>query len=262
MEYSSWMEYLIKIACAIYTIDPTEIGWDISRGGGSSLFEGSQEQRLKHSKDKGLYPLLKFLQRKINRYIVEQINPEYELVFMGLNGLSIEDELKMDIDKLNSFMTVNEIRDKYDLKPIEEGDSPNNSVYLQAKNMAQQQAMQQQMQETQGNFEEENPFDAYSDYDEEEENPFDAYSDDETEKSERNELFIKAFDNFLEKEENKKDNIIGKSKEELLNRRLYVITAIEVWRENRLDATPDRVAYNINYFETELQIIDKELARF
>lgn len=209
MEYSSWMEYLIKIACAIYTIDPTEIGWDISRGGGSSLFEGSQEQRLKHSKDKGLYPLLKFLQRKINRYIVEQINPEYELVFMGLNGLSIEDELKMDIDKLNSFMTVNEIRDKYELKPIEEGDSPNNSVYLQAKNMSQQQAMQQQMQETQGNFEEENPFDAYSDYDdEEEENPFDAYSDDETEKSERNELFIKAFDNFLEKEENKKDNII------------------------------------------------------
>ena len=57
-------------------------------------------------------------------------------------------------------------------------------------------------------------------------------------------------------------DIIGKSKEELLNRRLYVITAIEVWRENRLDATPDRVAYNINYFETELQIIDKELARF
>ena len=57
-------------------------------------------------------------------------------------------------------------------------------------------------------------------------------------------------------------DIIGKSKEELLNRRRYVVLAIEVWRENRLDATPDRVAYNINYFETELQIIDKELARF
>lgn len=54
-------------------------------------------------------------------------------------------------------------------------------------------------------------------------------------------------------------DIIGKSKEELLNRRLYVITAIEVWRENKYDATPDRVAYNINYFEVELQILDKEL---
>lgn len=27
MEYSSWMEYLIKIACAIFNIDPIEIGW-------------------------------------------------------------------------------------------------------------------------------------------------------------------------------------------------------------------------------------------
>ena len=25
MEYTSWMEYLIKLSCAIYSIDPTEI---------------------------------------------------------------------------------------------------------------------------------------------------------------------------------------------------------------------------------------------
>ena len=57
-------------------------------------------------------------------------------------------------------------------------------------------------------------------------------------------------------------DIIGKSKEELLNRRRYVVLTIEVWKENLNDATPDRVAYNINYFEVELQIIDKELSRF
>ena len=55
------------------------------------------------------------------------------------------------------------------------------------------------------------------------------------------------------------NDIIGKSKEELLNRRTYIVAAIEAWKENRYDATPDRVAYNINYFEVELQIIDKEL---
>jgi len=54
-------------------------------------------------------------------------------------------------------------------------------------------------------------------------------------------------------------DIIGKSKEELLHRRLYVVAAIEDWKKNKYDATSDRVAYNINYFETELQIIDKEL---
>lgn len=54
-------------------------------------------------------------------------------------------------------------------------------------------------------------------------------------------------------------DIIGKSKEELLNRRHYIVAAIEAWKENRYNATPDRVAYNINYFEVELQIVDKEL---
>lgn len=57
-------------------------------------------------------------------------------------------------------------------------------------------------------------------------------------------------------------SIVGNSKEELLNRRSYVLSAISAWKENRYNATPDRVAYNINYFEVELKIVDKELARF
>ena len=196
MEYSSWIEYLIKIACAVYSIDPSEIGWDISRSNGNGgLFEGSQEQRLKHSKDKGLYPLLKFLQRKLNKYIVEQINPDFELVFVGLNGLTIEEELKMDIDKVNSFMTVNEAREKYEMKPLEGGDAPNNSAFLQNKNaqaMAQQQAaMGSAPNGEEGNVEEQNPFDLYAEEVDEE----------DTNKGGLREEFVKAFDNFLKQEE-------------------------------------------------------------
>lgn len=196
MEYSSWIEYLIKTACAVYSIDPSEIGWDISRSNGNGgLFEGSQEQRLKHSKDKGLYPLLKFLQRKLNKYIVEQINPDFELVFVGLNGLTIEEELKMDIDKVNSFMTVNEAREKYEMKPLEGGDAPNNSAFLQNKNaqaMAQQQAaMGSAPNGEEGNAEEQNPFDLYAEEVDEE----------DTNKGGLREEFVKAFDNFLKQEE-------------------------------------------------------------
>lgn len=196
MEYSSWIEYLIKIACAVYSIDPSEIGWDISRSNGNGgLFEGSQEQRLKHSKDKGLYPLLKFLQRKLNKYIVEQINPDFELVFVGLNGLTIEEELKMDIDKVNSFMTVNEAREKYEMKPLEGGNAPNNSAFLQNKNaqaMAQQQAaMGSAPNGEEGNAEEQNPFDLYAEEVDEE----------DTNKGGLREEFVKAFDNFLKQEE-------------------------------------------------------------
>lgn len=231
MEYASWMEYLIKLACAIYSIDPTEIGWDISRSGGNSgLFEGSQAERLQHSKDKGLYPILKFIQRKINKYIVEQINPDYEFVFMGLNGMTIEKELEMDIKKINSFATINEIREKWDMKPIDElGDVIENSIFYQAYNQKKQAEMAQQQQPDMGGFggfgdEGGNPFEGYGDEEEETENPgeeeetenpFDKYEEDETEdeeteedseedeekeKSETN-IFVKAFENFLKQEE-------------------------------------------------------------
>jgi len=66
---------------------------------------------------------------------------------------------------------------------------------------------------------------------------------------------------ITEKSHPYRHDIIGKSKEQLLNRRPYVLGAISAWKENRYNATPDRVAYNINYFETELKIVDKELSR-
>ena len=208
MEYTSWMEYLIKLSCAIYSIDPTEIGWDISRSNGNGgMFEGSQKERLQHSKDKGLYPMLKFIQRKLNKYIVEQINPDYEFIFAGLNGLSIQDELDLDIKKTNCFMTINEVREKYEMKPLDGGDIPSNSVYMQAKNMAMQQQQQQMMQGmgmNGGGYE--NPFDAYEDEDEgndeENQNPFDEYEDDEEEEKANENDLVKAFDNFLKEEEN------------------------------------------------------------
>lgn len=231
MEYSSWMEYLIKLACAIYSIDPSEIGWDISRSAGNGgLFEKSEAERIQNSKDKGLYPILKFIQRKINKYIVDQINPDFEFVFMGLNGMTIEQELDMDIKKLGNFMTFNEIREKWNLEKIDNDSAEliGNSIYYQAENAAKQQEMQQQMQQQQGggygdedddygyddedegddengegNDEEENPFEAYLNQGEDEDEDNDEDSEDneeeDTEKSES--VFVKAFNDFLAKEE-------------------------------------------------------------
>lgn len=237
MEYSSWMEYLIKLACAIYSIDPTEIGWDISRSGGNSgLFEGSQAERLQHSKDKGLYPMLKFIQRKIQKYIVDQINPDFEFVFMGLNGMTIEKELEMDMKKLNSFQTINEIRQKWDLPELKEGgDIIENPTFYQAYMASKQ---QQQGGMGMGGFgggfgggggfddddddwdddedEDENPFSSYlkNKSGGGNENPFSSYlsknkkndaGGDDTDADDdgniRKSMFVKAFEEFLAKEE-------------------------------------------------------------
>ena len=164
--------------------------------------------------------MLKFIQRKINKYIVEQINPDFEFAFMGLNGMTIEQELDMDIKKLSNFATLNETRQKYDLPPIKDyGDIVENSIFWQAmqakQNQEQQQQMQQQQMQMGANGDEED-YDEYDEDENEQENPFDAYDEEEgseedeednddensdsEEKAESN-IFVKAFDNFLKQEE-------------------------------------------------------------
>ena len=135
----------------------------------------------------------------------------------------------MDIKKMSNFQTINETRQKWDLPELEvAGDVISNSVFWQAYS----QDKQQQNQQMQGGFEGfggggeneteeedggeyENPFDSFVDEDAdnedneesedaEGENPFDEYSDEEDEeKAENDNVFVKAFENFLKEEQNK-----------------------------------------------------------
>lgn len=148
MEFSSWFEFLIKVSCAIYRIDPAEVNFPLS---GSSeqkpMFEGNNEARLKHSKDKGLRPLLKFYQRKLNKHIVSMIDPDYEIIFVGLDSDDPKTDIERDISMCSNFMTIDEIRLRRGLEPLGKeggGDIINNAVWLQNKMGAQQMAMQEQ----------------------------------------------------------------------------------------------------------------------
>lgn len=140
MEYAKYQEFLIKVACAHYKIDPSEINFPLQGNseGGGGLFQGSNEERLEHSKDKGLRPLLKFKQDKENKYIINRLDPNYELVYVGLDVEDPDKELEHDIKAVQNYMTVNEIRRKHDLPDIEGGDIILNPVLLQAKMLDQQ----------------------------------------------------------------------------------------------------------------------------
>ena len=149
---------------------------------------------------------------------------------MGMNGITIEKELEMDIKKMSNFQTINETRQKWDLPEleVEAGDVISNSVFWQAYSQEKQQNQQMQggfegfgggeENETEDGNEYENPFDSFVDEDEDEganedneesedvedENPFDEYSDEENEeKAENDNVFVKAFENFLKEEQNK-----------------------------------------------------------
>ena len=113
MQFGHWQEYLIRLTCSMYKIDPVEIGFLQGSGGNSqSMFESSQQVRIKYSQERGLIPILKFIQSKINKYLVSQLNNDFEFIFTGLENEDEKAELQADIQKLGNFMSLKEIRRK------------------------------------------------------------------------------------------------------------------------------------------------------
>lgn len=192
MEFSKWQEYLIKLSTAIYRIDPSEINFPLSGGSNDKMFgtDGGTKERIQNSKDKGLYPLLKFLQRKINKFIVSQIDPRFEFAFQGLDVEDPKDELEADIKMMSNFMTIDEIRVKRGMRPLgaeNGGGIIANSIWLQNKN-AEAMAKQQADMANQGGGQEGQQQD--------EENPEDAVQDEQDD--DQSDPFTKAFNVYLE----------------------------------------------------------------
>ena len=134
MQFAQWGEYLVRTTCAVYKIDPMEVGLVVtgSSGGGTAQYS-SVNQKINYSKDKGLYPLLQHIQEKINLFIVRRLDPGFEFVWTGLNPQDESAILDMDIKKLSNYETVNEIRIRRGLAPIKGGDIILNTIMAQAR---------------------------------------------------------------------------------------------------------------------------------
>lgn len=140
MEFSEWQNYLIKLACAVYKIDPSEVGFPMaSSGGGGSMFESNNAQKIEYSRDKGLKPLVSAYQFSLNKYVVSQYVEDYELVFVGIDSQTEQQEDERLTKAVSTYMTVNEVRATKDLKPLPNGDIILNPIYAQSVAMSQQQ---------------------------------------------------------------------------------------------------------------------------
>ena len=123
MEFQEWVHHLMKQICAIWCVDPSEVGFEFGQTGvRSTLNEGSPLDKVVMSKERGLRPLLRAIEYWLNTYVIRELDPDMELVFTGLDSMSPAEKLKMDVEKVKSIMTVNEVRALYDMKPIEGGD--------------------------------------------------------------------------------------------------------------------------------------------
>lgn len=202
MEFEKWMNYLVNIVCAVYQIDPAEVNFPNNggvSGNGGSVFESSQEVKLKNSKDKGLKPLMRFIESIINKFVVSKFSQDYVFVFTGLDEKSEEEKAELDTKQVKTWRTVNEIRKEHGEKPLENGDiilDPSYLNYIQQKEMAAQQGEMGGDEEMMGDESNEEEPD-YSDYmsgedEEQSENPdesedYSGYMSDDEENTEKSE---------------------------------------------------------------------------
>jgi len=149
MEFSNYLDFLVKLTCAVFSIDPGEINFymQAGSGGGGSMFESNQEQKLKMSKDKGLRPLLSAVARWINQFIINKIAPDYYFSFTGIDSKDEKEIIELRTKEVGSYKTVDEVRDEAGLKPLGPeagGDLILNPQFMQFKQQQSMEAMQNQ----------------------------------------------------------------------------------------------------------------------
>ncbi|ALA46744.1 HK97 family portal protein [Bacillus phage Smudge] len=154
MEFERWLNYLINVMCSIFAIDPSEINFP-NRGGatgssGSSLNETSAKEKNRISRDKGLEPLLKFIEDTINKYIIKQFGDEYLFQFVGGDAATEKEALELLELRTQVGLTFNEARAILGYGAIEGGDVINSPYHVQSKGQIMQEKMIAQQQAAEG----------------------------------------------------------------------------------------------------------------
>lgn len=150
MEFGQWMDWLTKIICALYLLDPTEINFIFGNSGQTSSLSAARpnEEEVTESKDKGLRPLLDHVSESLNRHLLWDINPDFEFAFVGIDAHDEERDREADEKDVKTIFTVNEVRARRGEEPLPAklGDVILDSNWMQ---WAQAQQMQQQQSEQQ-----------------------------------------------------------------------------------------------------------------
>lgn len=157
MEFEKWLNYLINVITSIFQIDPSEINFP-NRGGatgssGNSLNEGNQEEKHRSSKDKGLEPLLKFIEDAVNKYIVSQFGDKYIFSFVGGDTQTEAEIIDMLAEKAKIGYTINDVRAELGKDPVDGGDVVLAGVHVQRLGqLIQQEQIEQERQQSMQQF--------------------------------------------------------------------------------------------------------------
>lgn len=116
MEFQAWMDYLTSAVVALFGCSMDELGLQSQKS--QAMFENGGSDRMNNAKSSLLGDLLVFLESYLNR-IVEKINPDYMLEFVGYEQDNPSTVADNDEKEVRTWKTLNEKRAEKGLEPLD-----------------------------------------------------------------------------------------------------------------------------------------------
>lgn len=117
MQFSQWLDFLVSGIVCLFGCSVDELG--LSSGKSQAIIDNDKSGMLRESKSNILGTTLAFLQSYTNR-ILEVIFPDWEMEFVGYERDDPNALTDIAKKKLESYMTLNEVRKEMGLKPIDQ----------------------------------------------------------------------------------------------------------------------------------------------
>jgi hypothetical protein len=144
MEYNAWMDFLIKVACSMFMMDPVEVNFKYGNVGQRSAMQDTHNsEKITESKERGLRPILRAITSWYNQHIIWPSDENFKLEFVGLDNKTADDVVKLHTQQVKSTRTVNELRAEDDMPPLKDGlgDLILDPTWMQAYQAQKQQEM-------------------------------------------------------------------------------------------------------------------------
>lgn len=115
MEYINFNNHLMRILCAQFQIDPVELGLDYlaSGTGRSPAQQANNEYKIAYSRERGLYPILMFVEDMINCDVIPAIDPafsdKYKFVFTGYTDETPQTEIAQMQAEMTVWKSMNDL---------------------------------------------------------------------------------------------------------------------------------------------------------
>lgn len=115
MEYINFNNHLMRILCTQFQIDPVELGLDylVSASGRAPMQQANNEYKIVYSRERGLMPLLMFVEDIMNGDVLPAIDKElsekYKFVFTGYTDESPQSEIAQMQAEMTVWKTMNDL---------------------------------------------------------------------------------------------------------------------------------------------------------